>query len=67
MSAPHKNPDLQKVTLNLRAGDWDYLSTLCAPRGIATAVAIRNIISARVDELRAREEPIKLNIGESNE
>lgn len=49
------NPDLQKVTLNLRQGDFDYLASICNHRGIPTSALVRNIISNKVDELRAAE------------
>jgi hypothetical protein len=53
-----KNPDLEKVTLNLRRGDWEYLEDLLAPKGVATSVFVRTLVSRRVDELRSRETPL---------
>lgn len=47
--------DIHKHTLNLRAGDWDYLDTLFKPNGIPTSVAVRTIISNYVDKKRLEE------------
>lgn len=47
--------DLQKHTLNLRKGDWDYLESICRPNGIATSLAVRSLISQYVDAKRAEE------------
>jgi hypothetical protein len=55
----------RKHTLNLREGDWDYLSEVFRPHGIPVAVVIRRKISAFVDELRRKEGPVKLDLGES--
>ena len=48
--------DLQKHTLHLREGDWDYLESIFKPNGIATSVAIRSIVSNFVDEKRRQEQ-----------
>lgn len=48
--------DIKKHTLNLRAGDWDYLESMFKPNGIATAVAVRTIISNFVDKKRQEEQ-----------
>jgi len=47
--------EIKKHTLNLRSGDWDYLESMFKPNGIATAVAIRTIISNFVDKKRGEE------------
>ena len=46
---------IKKHTLNLRDGDWDYLESMYKPNGIATAVAVRTIISNFVDKKRTEE------------
>lgn len=46
---------IHKHTLNLRDGDWDYLTSMFKPNGIATAVAVRTIISNFVDKKRTEE------------
>ena len=48
---------LHKHTLNLREGDWDYIESVYLPKGLATAVVIRTIVSNLVDRLRKQEEP----------
>ena len=45
--------NLEKKTLNIRRGDWDFLESICRPNGIATSVAVRTIISKFVDQKRA--------------
>lgn len=59
-----KNPSdqLQKHTLNLRAGDFDFLSAFYEPRGIKGSQALRYIISREVDRLRASENQPDLEI-----
>lgn len=47
--------DIKKHTLNLRAGDWDYIESMFKPNGIATSVAVRTIISNFVDKKRGEE------------
>ena len=49
---------LHKHTLNLRAGDWDYIESIYRARGIPTALVVRKIVSTFVDRLRAKEAPI---------
>ena len=44
---------LQKHTLNLRSGDWDYLESIFKANGIATAVVIRTLVSNLVDKKKA--------------
>lgn len=58
-----KNDALQKHTLNLRAGDWDYLETVFAPQGIQTSSVIRRIVAQTVDHLRAQESPATFSLG----
>lgn len=59
-----KDPDLTKHTLNLRAGDYAYISTLCESRSIPTALLIRRIISKFVDERKAKQ--VTPEIGDLN-
>ena len=47
--------DLQKHTLHLRSGDWDYLESICKPNGIATSLAVRTLVSQYIDRKRAEE------------
>ncbi len=54
--------DLQKHTLHLRLGDWAYLESIYKLNGLATSVIIRALVSAKVDELKAREEAPKLEM-----
>lgn len=49
------NPNIQKHTLNLRAGDWDYIESIARPSGIATSSVVRALVSDFVDKRRARE------------
>jgi hypothetical protein len=46
---------LQKHTLHLREGDWDYLESMFKPNGISTSVAIRTMVSNFVDRKRVEE------------
>ena len=52
-----KNLDLEKQTMNYRRGDWDFLNSILAPRGIATSEFIRELVSKKVDALRAQLDP----------
>lgn len=52
--------DLSKHTIHLRAGDYAYLSTLCATRAIPTAQLVRSIIAKFVDASKAKEKPADL-------
>lgn len=47
--------DLQKHTLHLRSGDWDYLESIFKPNGIPTSVAVRTLVSQYVDKQRRKE------------
>lgn len=53
------NADLQKHTLNLRRGDWDYIEALCKPQGLATSEVIRILISNFVDRKRSGEPKLR--------
>lgn len=44
--------NLEKKTLNMRRGDWDFIESICRPRGIPTSVGVRTIISNYVDAHR---------------
>lgn len=58
------NPHLQKHTLNLRKGDWDFIEAMYAARGISTSQVVRALISNFVDQRKneAEEETPKLDI-----
>ena len=49
------NPNLQKHTLNLRTGDWDYIESIAGPKGIGTSEVIRALVRDFVDKRRANE------------
>jgi len=51
-----RNEDLQKHTLHLRRGDWDYLESIFKPNGITTSAAVRTLVSQFVDRKRREEE-----------
>lgn len=53
-----QDPDLEKKTLNLRRGDWDFIESICRPRGIPTSVGVRTIISNYVEANRPQNQPI---------
>jgi len=50
--------DLQKHTLHLRRGDWDYIESIFRPNGIATSLVVRTLVSRFVDtkKIEARRE-----------
>lgn len=48
--------DLQKHTLNLRAGDYHYLDSVYRDRRVSAAEVIRAIVSQHVDALRQKEQ-----------
>ena len=58
-----KNDALQKHTLNLRAGDWDYLDSVFASQGISTSTVIRRLVSQTVDHLRTHESSADITLG----
>jgi hypothetical protein len=58
-----RNDALQKHTLNLRTGDWDYLDSVFGPQGISTSTVIRRLVAQTVDHLRAHESPADINLG----
>ena len=47
--------DLQKHTLHLRLGDWDYVESIAKPNGIPTSAVVRTLVSGFVDKKRAEE------------
>lgn len=59
--------ELQKHTLNLRRGDYDYLQQVFASQGIPAAVAIRRIISRHVDYFREQETPVDIRLEPTDE
>lgn len=59
--------NLQKVTLNLRPGDWDYIESIYKSNGIPTSQVIRKIVSNFVDARKTQEAPVQLDLGESHE
>jgi hypothetical protein len=58
---------LQKHTLNLREGDFEYLQQVFGPNGLSASVAIRHIVSRHVDHLRAQEDPVDIRLEFRNE
>jgi hypothetical protein len=54
---------LKKHTLNLREGDYEYLTSLFEPQGLKTAHVIRNIIARTVDGFRENESKIDFSLG----
>lgn len=58
-----KNDALQKHTLNLRAGDWEYLDSVFAPQGISTSTIIRRVVAQTVDHFRAHESTADISLG----
>ena len=53
-----RSDDITKHTLNLRAGDWDFIESIFKPRGVATSIVVRSLISKFVDDRRQSELPI---------
>lgn len=55
---------LQKHTLNLRAGDWDYITARFAPKGHHTSNVVRAVVSKFVDAMQDQDEKadIKMEI-----
>lgn len=53
---------LQKKTLNLREGDWDYIESCYKQRGVDTSVVVRTIVSDFVDRMRKREKPAEVDV-----
>ena len=49
---------LEKKTLNLRKGDWDYIESIYKEQGIDTSFIVRKNLSALVDKIKAKEKPI---------
>lgn len=43
---------LQKHTLNLREGDWEYIESVFQARGVPTSTVVRRIVSRFVETLR---------------
>lgn len=56
--------ELQKHTLNLRLGDMDYLLEVYSPKGVSPSLLIRRLVSQHVDQLRKKEGPINLELGD---
>ena len=46
--------ELEKKTINLRRGDWLYLTHYLKPKGIQPSTYIRSLLSARVDAAKAQ-------------
>lgn len=49
---------LQKHTLNLRAGDWAYLTSILQPQDVETSVFVRRLVSQTVDTYRQSQTPM---------
>lgn len=47
---------LQKHTLNLREGDWDYITARFASKGHHTSTIVRTVVSRFVDAMKDQEE-----------
>lgn len=43
----------EKKTLNLRKGDWSFLTDTYQPKGVSTSELVRTLVSKHVDKLRA--------------
>lgn len=54
---------LKKHTLNLRDGDYEYLTSLFEPQGLKAAAVIRNLIARSVDSFRENESKIDFTLG----
>ena len=50
-----KNENLQKHTMNLREGDFDYIDSMFHSRSIPASLVIRTLVSNFVDSKRAEE------------
>lgn len=50
-----KNDNLQKHTMNLREGDFDYIDSMFRSRSIPASLVIRTLVSNFVDGKRAEE------------
>lgn len=46
---------LQKKTLNLRKGDWDYIEEQYSARGVQVSTVVRYLVSLHVDALKVGE------------
>lgn len=44
------NDNIEKKTLNFRAGDWDYITSVFGPQGVFTSTVVRSLVSKWVDE-----------------
>lgn len=55
-------PDLQKHTLNLRAGDWDYITARFARDGHHTSTIVRSVVSKFVDALQDQDEQAQIKM-----
>lgn len=54
--------ELKKHTLNLRDGDWDYISRLTQGSNLNTSDVIRTLVSAFVDRKRKEEGSQEINV-----
>lgn len=54
--------DLQKHTLNLRSGDWDYITARFHPKGKDTSTVIRSIVSKFVDAIRSYDDEATIEV-----
>lgn len=53
--------DIEKKTLNLRSGDWDYIESIAKPQGLPTSEVIRLLVSNYVDGKKRAETPSNFN------
>jgi hypothetical protein len=49
-----RSDELEKKTLNLRRGDWEFLTETYQPKGVNTSTLVRKVISNLVDRIRAK-------------
>lgn len=47
--------EYQKVTLNLRPGDWEYITDIFASKGYPTSVVVRNLVAKYVDHIKGQD------------
>lgn len=57
MSTARNAERLEKKTMLLREGDWDFLTDYYQPKGVTTSLLIRELVSSHVDKLRAAQAP----------
>lgn len=56
------NGNLQKHTLNLRAGDVEFLQQAYAARGVKASDIIRRLVAHAVDKIRQQASPLEIEV-----